>query len=473
MSPYGQADLGSAGIAIQPLPNPDASGPYAPTFITYPQTTMYPGDTFDVVVTDGNELPVTLSWSTLPTNPAKVTCSSLPPTTAVPNQYQASAHCLVTQTSADYNPNGDTITFTAADAKTHSSLAIRVSLKTYVALGDSYSAGQGAADQYYLPGTDPPNPKISGSTTGCHQARTSWGQLMNDQAEKSGLVQTLLFVACSGAVFDDLYAWDNDYVAENEREPPQLDSVNRDTYLATMTMGGNDVGFQDILTDCTNNPQNPLSSKNHNPVHVGDGCDQPGRKAYEDVMNHNSGLPALVNGLSVATWPTPPTLTQLYENIVERMANGTTFIVVGYPHLLSDDKKDYILADGHCSVTNPSMLGTISYADANWIDSVIDQGNTIIKNAVAQTQAQLTASGWSSQIVFDDPVSAFDNETVCSGLHTTLINYAELHDESPIDQSFHPNEQGQYVYYLSMCDLMPLPVGADPKILCSAQQPKS
>ena len=130
----------------------------------------------------------------------------------------------------------------------------------YAALGDSYSSGEGVPD--FEPGTDTDREATEGATTpaelwsmltnderhnACHRsARGSYSQILAQDREMSRALQPALFAACSGAVTKDMVA---DNVA-NDDEGPQLDHLNEFTQVVTMTMGGNDVGFEKVAKAC-------------------------------------------------------------------------------------------------------------------------------------------------------------------------------------------------------------------------------
>ncbi len=90
----------------------------------------------------------------------------------------------------------------------------------YAALGDSYSAGVGAT----------PDP-ASGS---CLRSDLSYPALWADEHHPSRFT----FVACSGATTADVRS-------------SQIPAVARSTSLASITVGGNDVGFSPVVTGCT------------------------------------------------------------------------------------------------------------------------------------------------------------------------------------------------------------------------------
>lgn len=90
---------------------------------------------------------------------------------------------------------------------------------SYVALGDSYAAGDGAGS-YLSDGTD------------CHRSLRGYPGVL---AQANGLALNLQ--ACSGAVVEDV-------------ESRQLGALSASTGYVTITVGGNDIGFASVLTTC-------------------------------------------------------------------------------------------------------------------------------------------------------------------------------------------------------------------------------
>lgn len=100
---------------------------------------------------------------------------------------------------------------------------------TYVALGDSYTAGPLIPNQ--LPG---PWGCLRSSQDYPHLVARSLGQLLVD-------------VSCSGAATVDMTAPQR---VRGGTNAPQLHSVHRDTRLVTIGIGGNDIGFAEIAETC-------------------------------------------------------------------------------------------------------------------------------------------------------------------------------------------------------------------------------
>ncbi|MEH3053105.1 MAG: SGNH/GDSL hydrolase family protein [Patulibacter minatonensis] len=91
-----------------------------------------------------------------------------------------------------------------------------------VIAGDSYSSGVGASGDNY------------GGT--CLRNKRTWGEVYANLARAKGLTVNVNNVACGGGVVKDLDG--------------QMAAVNSDTDLVLVTIGGNDVGFANIVIQC-------------------------------------------------------------------------------------------------------------------------------------------------------------------------------------------------------------------------------
>jgi GDSL-like Lipase/Acylhydrolase family len=90
----------------------------------------------------------------------------------------------------------------------------------YVALGDSYSSGVGTGS-YTL-------------SSSCRRGVFAYPWLVSQQRPNTSLT----FVACSGATTTSLMS-------------SQIGSVVPGTDIVTVTIGGNDIGFSDLIVQCT------------------------------------------------------------------------------------------------------------------------------------------------------------------------------------------------------------------------------
>lgn len=101
----------------------------------------------------------------------------------------------------------------------------------WAALGDSYSAGEGV-NCYYPQGGN-------ARRDGCHRSSLSWAVRWNEGVRHN-------FVACTGAVTRDITTLNR----SKRGASIQALAIDEDTIAATITIGGNDVFFADIVTAC-------------------------------------------------------------------------------------------------------------------------------------------------------------------------------------------------------------------------------
>lgn len=114
-------------------------------------------------------------------------------------------------------------------------------LGSYVALGDSYAAG-------------PLIPLQTGRPAGCLRSNRNYPALVAASASASAFTD----VSCSSATTEDLFA---PQVTSLGTNPPQLDALAEDTGGVTLSIGGNDIGFGEIIGECAaRSPREPLGS---------------------------------------------------------------------------------------------------------------------------------------------------------------------------------------------------------------------
>jgi len=223
----------------------------------------------------------------------------------------------------------------------------------HVALGDSYSSGLGTGS-YYADGTD------------CRRSPQAYGVLL---AERAGLELTL--AACSGATTASVAT-------------EQLSALTDDTARVTITVGGNDVGFAPVLTECAK------------PGWWGD-CDG-----------------AIDEALQIATQQLPGRLGSLFDQIRSRSPQAVV-VVSGYPQLFNGE-------DCHA-------LTFFSGSEMGRLNSAATQLNSVIRQ-------QAVAAGFR----YVDAVPTFEGHAVCDDAE--WVNNLSV----PVDESFHPNVAGHRGY---------------------------
>jgi lysophospholipase L1-like esterase len=224
----------------------------------------------------------------------------------------------------------------------------------YVALGDSYSSGVGAGS--YI-----------GSSGSCDRSTKAYPYLWAAAHSPS----TFDFTACSGARTSDVLA-------------NQLGPLSAATGLVSITVGGNDAGFSDVMTTCVLQSDSACVSRINT------------AKAYVD-----STLPGQ--------------LDKVYSAISAKAPNARV-VVLGYPRFY--------------------QLGTtcvgLSATKRKAIDDAADYLDTAVDKAAAN-----------HGFAFGDVRTTFAGHEICSG--SSWLHSLNLLD---ISESYHPTAAGHSGGYL-------------------------
>lgn len=261
----------------------------------------------------------------------------------------------------------------------------------YVALGDSFSSGEGAGD--YQDGTnfddrDDLWPFNDGEEAHnrCRRSDNAYSQVIVGSNTFAG---GSTFVACSGAVLDHLDSPNG----KNTDEPPQLDFLGDDVSLVTMTMSGNDLGFGAVLQDCIVNGAR------------GVGFVSTCQEKHQDRIDQS--LPEI-----------QARLVEQYRQMAAAAPNAR-IVIVGYPPLF-DARSD----------SNRNLLYV---EDQVWMNE-----------QAARLNATLRAAAQEAGVEFVDVSAAFAGHGI--GSDEPWFNDLDIGGPglSPVDPgSFHPNAQGQ------------------------------
>ncbi|MFC7617522.1 SGNH/GDSL hydrolase family protein [Actinokineospora soli] len=100
----------------------------------------------------------------------------------------------------------------------------------YVAIGDSYASGPGI-------------PERVGEPAGCGRSSNNYPSVLARWVRFASVTD----VTCGGARTEDMWA---PQAVPGGANPPQLDAVTRRASLVTVSVGGNDIGFGEILATC-------------------------------------------------------------------------------------------------------------------------------------------------------------------------------------------------------------------------------
>ncbi len=287
---------------------------------------------------------------------------------------------------------------------------------SYVAIGDSYSAGEGLRP--FLAGT--------GATNCDRSASQAYSEVLS--FSPSGV--TRMFTACSGAVAADVL---HETVRNGIRVPPQIDgAVHPDVGLVTLTMGGNDALFSKIViacfeeSDCLDESFPPAGVQSVEPVPVGP---------------------------LASTWG-PATLLAIGKEyavlfpILRRDFPNARIVVIGYPYLFPSRSAPLWPLD--CF----SVLRRFSRPVRDGIRTLQQEFNDLTyEEAVA------------ARIEFVSPVTMWQGHEPCGskGQYTNSVK-PYLNFSSPVDGgTFHPNSAGQSTLArVVACYLNAYPTAPDP-----------
>ncbi|WP_028661563.1 SGNH/GDSL hydrolase family protein [Saccharomonospora saliphila] len=231
--------------------------------------------------------------------------------------------------------------------------AAAVPATNYVALGDSYSSGVGAGSY--------------GDSGGCKRSANAYPELWAD----SHSVTDFTFVACLGATTSDVIN--------------QASALDASTTLVTLSVGGNDAGFTDVMVDCT-------------------------------LGTNQYCIDRVEQAKQFARTTLPGRLDEVYS-VVRSNAPNAQIVVLGYPR--------FYKIGGSCQA---------GLSDTK--RSAINSGADTLAEVTAQRAA---AAG----VTFVDVRGHFSGHEICADgtwwLHSLTW---------PVDESYHPTVQGQASGYL-------------------------
>lgn len=246
-----------------------------------------------------------------------------------------------------------------------------------VVLGDSYSSGEGAFD--YDPETDTKD-------NACHRSRATYAADLFPDALISGDHTRHVF-ACSGAIAADIWqsSKDNKDPDDHSRQlSSQVDQMRNDPDfksnppdVALLTIGGNDIGFKQIIIDCLMpgncDTNNDVTTRTQTYL---DGLPQSLRTAYTQID-------AAVNS----------------ADAMSRRGNVAPIIVLGYPQAFPE--ADAAVDD---------CTHNLATSERKWVTGVADDLN----NRIASTVAALRAQGYPLYFVPDTRLAMRPDHTLCS-----------------------------------------------------------
>jgi hypothetical protein len=276
---------------------------------------------------------------------------------------------------------------------------------SYIALGDSYSSGEGLPP--FAPGT---------AATNCDRSMSSaYPTLLFNLLRKQDNQASLTFTACAGALVSQI-------LGPTDRPgglvPPQVNgSVQPSVGLVTLTIGGDNAIFSSVVENCL------ISGNCLDEVFPPSGV--------KEATAKNVPKGELLTRWGPGTIQEIGTEDAVLFRALRRDFPNARIVVIGYPYLFPDiPAPGFPYVHPMCS----SILNRLSLTERNGIRTLQDEfDNRIYEEAVA------------AGIEFVSPVAIWANHEPCgsSGQYTNSVK-PYLNFPNPINGgSFHPNASGQ------------------------------
>ena len=252
----------------------------------------------------------------------------------------------------------------------------------YVALGDSYSSGDGAGE--YDPQTAEPGE--------CWRSENAYPKLIEQEFDFEG---ALAFYACSSHRGKQM-------LEQIGTPESQIERVTEHTSLVTVGIGGNDLGFTPVLRTCI--VRMPLVERT--------GCTDQEEEVNEKMDAFEE------------------TLTEVLAEIRDR-APDARVLVLGYPRFFPEEP--------------PGMYYTLSTGDQRWLNTVAQQFNDRIRDTAYRADGRIYGDRQVGSVEYVNVFSALSGHEVSEDdAWLNGIVLGELGEGLRVDRaSFHPTAQGQ------------------------------
>lgn len=236
--------------------------------------------------------------------------------------------------------------------------SVQPAAQSYVALGDSYSSGVGAGD-------------YDDGSGDCKRSNNAYPVLWSNANSPASFD----FTACSGAKTGNVLN-------------SQMGPLNDSTTLVSVSVGGNDAGFADVMITCVLRGESACVN------------------AAQEARNYMTGT-------------LPGQLDSVYNAIKDKAPNAKV-VVMGYPRMYE--------LNGSCSVG-------------------ISEGSRAALNEAANELNEVTSQRAAQHgFTFGDVRPAFTGHEICSNdrwLHSVTF---------PLGDSYHPTAPGQSGGYLPVME---------------------
>ncbi|WP_435106461.1 SGNH/GDSL hydrolase family protein [Nocardiopsis synnemataformans] len=252
----------------------------------------------------------------------------------------------------------------------------------YVALGDSYSSGDGAGD--YAPDT--------AEAGGCWRSENAYPRVVAEEFDFAG---SLAFYACSSHKGSEM-------IEQIGTSESQIERVTENTSLVTLGIGGNDLGFIPVLRTCM--VRMPLLESSV--------CVEQEEEVDRRMRTFEE------------------TLTEILGEVRDR-APDARILVLGYPRLFPEDP--------------PGMYYTLTRSDQLWLNGLAQRFNELIRDTAYRADGDVYGGRETGSVEYVNTFSALSgHEVSADAAWLNGIVLGQLGEGLRVDRaSFHPTAQGQ------------------------------
>lgn len=287
---------------------------------------------------------------------------------------------------------------------------------SWLGAGDSFSSGEGI-------------PKAVGD---CEQSERAFApraaRLL--ETERGVNVDPVVMTACTGAVTQDFFN------RNNKSHPTQTvwarEGLVGGRYdVASLSFGGNDVDFGEVMTDCL------FHSGWGSLVKTGDsGCSITPAEMTERISDVNRGIGTNKDSGPFGRGGTDVDLATFYAQVAtDHLTEGGTLVVVGYPRLIAPSDQWPAWRNGRC--------GQIGAKDADMIGDAAVLLDETTKAAAqrAQTMVEGRTISYVSRLDIFDAGGA--SRSLCTRNGASWINgVSSVAWNQRRESPYHPNELG-------------------------------
>lgn len=315
-----------------------------------------------------------------------------------------------------------------SSAPTGAQLGDAESTITWLATGDSYSSGEGIAgtgtaeDDFCAQSDDAYGPKAA--------------QILRDSRDWQ--IDEVVFNACTGAVVENFYhGWERIPFGASQWAWAEFQGVPAGGRfdVITMSYGGNDIGFDDIVKDCLTLPTT-LGGVWDDPDLDDGGCSQPlgNLRGELDRLRSPDAFPVIGPDGSPGDGR-GGSLAEFYRTLVDNhLADDGVLVVVGYPRLFAPSAEWGAWRNDRCSF--------FVAEEADQLGELAEEFDQTLRELVAEADPTGERIRYVSRLtLFDDNGRS---HSVCAPRNQWMNGVSVGFWDSSLrkEHSFHPNEIG-------------------------------